>query len=95
MAKLIAANGYEHRSPATQLANGAVQVEEPDPVATSRRKRSRVASIRSATVSLVIPVRNEARKIAGVLEQIAGLRKCGALRTAFSAKTGDIIAAMA
>src|SRR3954452_1280869 len=72
MAEPSPTNGYGDRSPAKQLANRTVQSVEPaPPVATSRRKRSRAASTKSVTVSLVIPVRNEARNIAWVLEQIA------------------------
>jgi glycosyltransferase involved in cell wall biosynthesis len=72
MAEPSAANGYGDRSPAKQLANRTVQSVDPAPlVATSRRKRSRAASTKPLTVSLVIPVKNEARNIAWVLEQIA------------------------
>jgi glycosyltransferase involved in cell wall biosynthesis len=72
MAEPSAANGYEGRSPATEPANRTVRIVDPAPiVATSRRKRSRAASTKSATVSLVMPVKNEARNIAWVLEQIA------------------------
>jgi glycosyltransferase involved in cell wall biosynthesis len=71
MAEPSAANGGD-RPPAKQLANRTVQSVEPaPPVATSRRKRSRAASERTVTVSLVIPVKNEARNIAWVLEQVA------------------------
>ncbi|WP_369974188.1 glycosyltransferase family 2 protein [Mycobacterium sp. 3519A] len=44
---------------------------EPAPLATKRRKRSRAASAKPVTVSLVIPVKNEARNIGWVLEQVA------------------------
>jgi glycosyltransferase involved in cell wall biosynthesis len=72
MAEPSPTNGYGDRSPAKQLANRTVQSVEPaPPVAASRRKRSRGISTKSVTVSLVIPVRNEARNIAWVLEQIA------------------------
>ena len=59
----------------TQLVDRTVQVqiENPPPViGNARRKRARTASTTlTPTVSLVIPVRNEARNIAWVLEQIA------------------------
>jgi glycosyltransferase involved in cell wall biosynthesis len=72
MAEPSAANGYEGRSPATEPANRTARNVDPAPlVATSRRKRSRAASTKSVTVSLVIPAKNEAQNIAGVLEQIA------------------------
>jgi glycosyltransferase involved in cell wall biosynthesis len=71
MAEPSAANGYGDRSPAKQLANRIQSVAPAPLVATSRRKRSRADSTRPLTVSLVIPVKNEARNIAWVLEQIA------------------------
>jgi glycosyltransferase involved in cell wall biosynthesis len=72
MAKPAATNGYVDNTPAAQPANPAVQDVEPRPLAaTKRRKRSRTASAKPATVSLVIPVRNEARNIGWVLEQVA------------------------
>jgi glycosyltransferase involved in cell wall biosynthesis len=74
MAELSRANRYgERSSSATQLANRTGQIVDPAPlVATSHRKRSLADSSRSVlTVSLVIPVKNEARNIAWVLEQIA------------------------
>ena len=72
MAKPAATNGYVDNPPAAQLATPAVQDVEPGPLtATKRRKRSRTASAKPATVSLVIPVRNEARNIGWVLEQVA------------------------
>jgi Glycosyl transferase family 2 len=72
MANPPAADRYEDESPATQPANRTVQGEEPaPPVAISRRRRSRVGSIKSATVGLVIPVGNEAPNIRRVLELIA------------------------
>jgi glycosyltransferase involved in cell wall biosynthesis len=72
MAEPSSTKGYGDRSPATEPANRTVRGVDPAPLdATSRRKRSRAASTKSVTVSLVIPVRNEARNIAWVLEQIA------------------------
>jgi glycosyltransferase involved in cell wall biosynthesis len=54
----------------TQLADRTVQVEEyTTVVGTSRRKRVRT-TMQVPSVSLVIPVRNEARNIAWVLEQV-------------------------
>jgi glycosyltransferase involved in cell wall biosynthesis len=71
MAEPSAANGYGDGSP-RQRANRTVDsADSAALVATSRRKRSRTASTKPLTVSLVIPVRNEARNIAWVLEQIA------------------------
>ncbi|HTI76106.1 MAG TPA: glycosyltransferase family 2 protein [Mycobacterium sp.] len=64
-------NGYRERSPATQLANPIGQGAEPTPLAAKRRKRSRATSAKPVTVSLVIPVKNEARNIGWVLEQVA------------------------
>jgi glycosyltransferase involved in cell wall biosynthesis len=67
-----AVNGYGD-SPATQQAKRAAQAVDPaPPVGSARRKRRRAASPTSIpTVSLVMPVKNEARNIAWVLEQIA------------------------
>jgi glycosyltransferase involved in cell wall biosynthesis len=75
MPDLSSANGYRVQSAPPQLANATVQVHVGDP--TPVLKRSRIKRTRAAlptatpTVSLVIPVRNEARNIAWVLEQIA------------------------
>ena len=74
MTEITSANGYGKLAP-TPLANATVPVHigKPTPaVSRSRSKRAR-AAVRAATpsVSLVIPVRNEARNIAWVLEQIA------------------------
>jgi hypothetical protein len=74
MADRSPANGSGDRSSATQSANRTVQVQgKPAPVVgSSRRKQARVGlSTPIPTVSLVIPVKNEARNIAWVLEQIA------------------------
>jgi glycosyltransferase involved in cell wall biosynthesis len=73
MAELPATNGYvEGLSPA-QLAKETFQVGDPAPdVGSSRRSRARATlATPIPVVSLVIPVRNEARNIAWVLEQIA------------------------
>jgi glycosyltransferase involved in cell wall biosynthesis len=64
-------NGYRDRSPATKLANPIGQGAEPTPIGAKRRKRSRAAAAKPVTVSLVIPVKNEARNIGWVLEQVA------------------------
>jgi glycosyltransferase involved in cell wall biosynthesis len=69
MAEPSATNAYKDGAPVTQLANG--QGMEPAPLATKRRKRSRAASAKPVTVSLVIPVKNEARNLGWVLEQVA------------------------
>jgi len=74
MAQLSPANGHGDRSSsATQLSNRTAQIVDPAPrVAKSGRKRTLAASSKPAlTVSLVIPVKNEARNISWVLEQIA------------------------
>ena len=71
MAKPSVTNGYGDSPPAAQLANPTVQGVEPAPLAAKRRKRSRATSAKPLTVSLVIPVKNEARNIAWVLEQVA------------------------
>ena len=78
MVDLSSANGDSRgggKSAPMQLANAPVQVRvgnSPPSLARSRTKRARAASSSpTPTVSLVIPVRNEARNIAWVLEQIA------------------------
>lgn len=49
-----------------------MQSGEPEPpIASVRRKRSRANSVKPLTVSLVIPVKNEARNIGWVLQQVA------------------------
>lgn len=59
-------------SSATQLTKPTVQVLDVAPnVSEARRKRTRKSSPLTQTVSLVIPVKNEARNVAWVLEQIA------------------------
>lgn len=66
-------NGFDDRPSPAQLASGTVEVRvaKPAPTTGSRRtKRTRPTSS-PPTVSLVIPVRNEARTIACFLEQIA------------------------
>jgi glycosyltransferase involved in cell wall biosynthesis len=75
MANLSSGNAQENGSAPTKLANTAVE----DPIAISARVAGRSRNRRARatlprqhpTVSLVIPVRNEARNIAWVLEQIA------------------------
>ena len=74
MVEQPSANGYEQTSSPADLANSAVVIGDPAPLfgsAVSKRKRT-VSSKPTLTVSLVIPVKNEARNIASVLEQIAG-----------------------
>jgi glycosyltransferase involved in cell wall biosynthesis len=75
MADLLPVNGYGERSSPTQLADGTLRVQATNSapvISNSRRKRARPALRPSLpSVSLVIPVRNEARNIAWVLEQIA------------------------
>jgi len=72
MAEPSAAGREGDRPPATPLASRAVRiVDSGSPVAAPRRKRSRAKSAKPLTVSLVIPVRNEARNIGWVLEQVA------------------------
>jgi glycosyltransferase involved in cell wall biosynthesis len=68
---IVDANG--DGSSTTQLEKEITVVADPAPLAgRSRRKRPRAAAAPSSpTVSLVIPVKNEARNIAWVLEQIA------------------------
>jgi glycosyltransferase involved in cell wall biosynthesis len=71
MAKPSAKNGYGDGSSAKSLASSIGQSAEPIAlVAPSRRKR-RATSAKPLTVSLVIPVKNEARNIGWVLEQVA------------------------
>jgi glycosyltransferase involved in cell wall biosynthesis len=64
MAELSPANGYGDRSSATQPANQTVGLAQ-------LPRSSGPAAPATPTVSLIIPVRNEARNIAWVLEQIA------------------------
>jgi cellulose synthase/poly-beta-1,6-N-acetylglucosamine synthase-like glycosyltransferase len=73
MAEPPPANVDGDRSSARQLANRTVEVVDSAPlVGTSRHERAGAASATPIpTVSLVIPVKNEARNIAWVLEQIA------------------------
>lgn len=75
MTELASANGRGGKDAPTQLANGAVHLHVGNPtpvVGRSRSKRARAAlPTATPTVSLVIPVRNEARNVAWVLEQIA------------------------
>ncbi len=75
MAVLSSANGNGSKAAPTQLVNSTVEERggNPSPATVkSRISRPRVASpTANPTVSLVIPVRNEARNIAWVLEQIA------------------------
>jgi glycosyltransferase involved in cell wall biosynthesis len=74
MAELSPTNEYEDGSSSgTQLAKRTVQIVDPAPlVSRSRRKRALAPASKSVlTVSLVIPVKNEARNISWVLEQIA------------------------
>jgi glycosyltransferase involved in cell wall biosynthesis len=65
-------SGYEGDSIPAYSTNGSVHVADPAPLfGGSRGRRDRTgAPSPSATVSLVIPVKNEARNIAWVLEQI-------------------------
>ena len=73
MAKPSATNGYGDGAPAARLANPAVQSVEPIPLVApkGRKRRPRATSAKPVTVSLVIPVKNEARNIGWVLEQVA------------------------
>src|ERR1700754_1557385 len=69
----LATNGSAEHVVTTQLTNGVVQVPVGGPVparSRSRRSRGSLPAV-TPTVSLVIPVRNEARNIAWVLEQIS------------------------
>lgn len=69
MAERSMSNGRGLATPPAQLTNGSVQVVDAVPHAAMRSRR-RVETRPSLTVSLVIPVKNEARNIAWVLEQI-------------------------
>lgn len=75
MTDLSSSNGYLVKSAPPQLANATVQVRVGDPPPVLKRSRTKRTSAAlptaTPTVSLVIPVRNEARNIAWVLEQIA------------------------
>jgi len=72
MAKPSARSDYNDRSRPAQLPSPLVQSGEPEPpIASVRRKRSRANSVKPLTVSLVIPVKNEARNIGWVLQQVA------------------------
>lgn len=73
MAEASPTNGHGDGHSATRLAHRTVHAVESEPFADRRQHaQDRVASsTRPLTVSLVIPVRNEARNIAWVLEQVA------------------------
>ena len=71
MAEPSATNGYQDGSPVPKLAGPIGRSVEPKPIATKRRKRPRSTAAQPLTVSLVIPVKNEARNIGWVLEQVA------------------------
>ncbi|MGO9154900.1 glycosyltransferase, partial [Mycobacterium sp.] len=65
-------------SNSTELGYGVSAVQPAEstgttehPLALLSRSRPRTSTIANPTVSLVIPVRNEARNIASVLEQVA------------------------
>jgi glycosyltransferase involved in cell wall biosynthesis len=72
-ADLPSVSGRGDKSPTTQANPTSQPAADPAPVVGNpRRKRRRAASSNSVpTVSLVMPVKNEARNIAWVLEQIA------------------------
>lgn len=74
MADLTRLNGHNNRSLPTQVAHGAAQARLTKPGSTtgSHRPKQSGAPAPAPKVSLVIPVRNEARNIAWVLEQIVG-----------------------
>jgi glycosyltransferase involved in cell wall biosynthesis len=72
MAERSTVNGHGESTTAAQPANRPGEGANSAPLtASSRRKRSRAAAAKPLTVSLVIPVKNEARNIAWVLEQVA------------------------
>jgi len=75
MTNLSSGNGHGSGSAPTMLANPSVEdhIAVPAPAARrSRNKRGRATlPQQTPTVSLVIPVRNEARNVAWVREQIA------------------------
>lgn len=73
MGEKLAANGRELTSSPATLTGGAVRTAEPPSVGDAAHDRQRGAdrSLASLSISLVIPVKNEARNIAWVLDQIA------------------------
>jgi glycosyltransferase involved in cell wall biosynthesis len=71
MAESSATNRYNDGPPATQLDSRLGEGAQSAPLAAKRRKRSRSTSAKPVSVSLVIPVKNEARAIGWVLEQVA------------------------
>lgn len=73
MGEKLAANGREHTSSPATLTGGAVRMAEPptDRDAAHDRQRGADRPLSCLSISLVIPVKNEARNIAWVLDQIA------------------------
>ena len=71
MAGHLSNNGQGGAATSTHMANRSVYAADAVTHVGGVRKRDRVPSAEAMTVSLVIPVRNEARNIAWVLEQIA------------------------
>ncbi len=73
MGEKLAAIGREHTSVPATLSGGAVRVAEPpaECEAPNGRQRRADRSVAALSISLVIPVKNEARNIAWVLDQIA------------------------
>lgn len=75
MTDLSTTNGHGDGPSLTQFVGTGVAVRAADPAPLARNQRRKrpgtPLATRGGTVSLVIPVRNEARNIAWVLEQIA------------------------
>lgn len=70
MAEQASAHNYESVAPSTHLAQRGVHVADTAQIHQNSLSRERRAKAGQMTVSLVIPVKNEARNIAWVLEQI-------------------------
>ncbi|ORV90527.1 glycosyltransferase family 2 protein [Mycolicibacterium iranicum] len=70
MAEQASAHNYESVAPSTHLAQRGVHVADTAQIHQNSLSRERRSKAGQMTVSLVIPVKNEARNIAWVLEQI-------------------------
>ena len=71
MTDLSALNGYDEAPSSMQLVGGTEQTRAGRPAPLNGHQKIGRAATPPPTVSLIIPVRNEARNIAWVLEQVA------------------------
>ncbi|UXA12778.1 glycosyltransferase family 2 protein [Mycobacterium sp. SMC-8] len=70
MAGHISSNGHSGAAPVAHSANRSVHVQDVAHIGNAHKRERVPESATSLTVSLVIPVKNEARNIAWVLDQI-------------------------